>query len=115
MSRPPGIRFNCAHCAQWQGGGRILKGLKAYVRYENGKSFGGEVDHRAQQLLKLLVEHYISDGTPVASKALAMLPQVQVSSATVRNVMGDLEALGLVSSPHTSAGKVPPIGAALFR
>jgi len=56
-----------------------------------GKSFGGEVDHRAQQLLKLLVEHYISDGTPVASKALAMLPQVQVSSATVRNVMGDLE------------------------
>jgi heat-inducible transcriptional repressor len=72
-----------------------------------GKSFGGEVDHRAQQLLKLLVEHYISDGTPVASKALAMLPQVQVSSATVRNVMGDLEAMGLVSSPHTSAGKVP--------
>lgn len=69
--------------------------------------FDAEVDPRAQQLLKLLVEHYISDGTPVASKALAMLPQVQVSSATVRNVMGDLEALGLVSSPHTSAGKVP--------
>ena len=71
-----------------------------------GKSFGGEVDHRAQQLLKLLVEHYISDGTPVASKALAMLPQVQGSSATVRNVMGGLEAMGLVSSPHTSAVKV---------
>ena len=71
------------------------------------KAFDGEVDSRAQQLLKLLVEHYISDGTPVASKALAMLPQVGVSSATVRNVMGDLEALGLVRSPHTSAGKVP--------
>ena len=71
------------------------------------KAFDGEVDPRAQQLLKLLVEHYISDGTPVASKALAMLPQVGVSSATVRNVMGDLEALGLVRSPHTSAGKVP--------
>ena len=62
----------------------------------SGKSFGGEVDHRAQQLLKLLVEHHISDGTPVASKALAMLPQVQPLT-TVRNVMGDLEALGLVS------------------
>ena len=72
-----------------------------------GTTVGGDVDPRAQQLLKLLVEHYISDGTPVASKALAMLPQVQVSSATVRNVMGDLESLGLVSSPHTSAGKVP--------
>ena len=71
------------------------------------KALDGEVDPRAQQLLKLLVEHYISDGTPVASKALAMLPQVGVSSATVRNVMGDLEALGLVRSPHTSAGKVP--------
>ena len=66
-----------------------------------------DVDLRAQQLFKLLVEHYIADGTPVASKALAMLPEVQVSSATVRSVMGDLEALGLVSSPHTSAGKVP--------
>ena len=66
-----------------------------------------DVDIRAQQLFKLLVEHYIADGTPVASKALAMLPEVQVSSATVRNVMGDLEALGLVSSPHTSAGKIP--------
>ena len=72
-----------------------------------GTTGGGDVDPRAKQLLKLLVEHYISDGTPVASKALAMLPQVQVSSATVRNVMGDLESLGLVSSPHTSAGKVP--------
>ena len=81
-----------------------------------GKSFGGEVDHRAQQLLKLLVEHYISDGTPVASKALAMLPQVQVSSATVRNVMGDLEALGLVSLASYLGGQgAYPVGSALFR
>ena len=48
---------------------------------KQGLAFDGEVDPRAQQLLKLLVEHYISDGTPVASKALAMLPQVGVSSA----------------------------------
>jgi len=66
-----------------------------------------QVDPRAQQLFKLLVEQYIADGTPVASKALATLPDVQVSSATVRNVMGELESFGLVKSPHTSAGKIP--------
>lgn len=65
------------------------------------------VGDRAQYLFKLLVEQYIADGTPVASKALATLPEVGVSSATVRNIMGDLEALGLVKSPHTSAGKIP--------
>ncbi len=67
------------------------------------------MDSRAQQLFKLLVEQHIADGSPVASKALANLPQVSVSSATVRNIMGDLESLGLVTSPHTSAGKVPTI------
>ena len=67
----------------------------------------GQPGERAQQLLKLLVEQYIADGHPVASKALATLPGVEVSSATVRNVMGELETRGLVKSPHTSAGKVP--------
>ncbi|MEM7077964.1 MAG: heat-inducible transcriptional repressor HrcA [Pseudomonadota bacterium] len=66
-----------------------------------------QVDPRAQHLFKLLVEQYIADGNPVASKSLATLPQISVSSATVRNIMGDLESLGLVTSPHTSAGKVP--------
>jgi heat-inducible transcriptional repressor len=66
-----------------------------------------QVDERAQQLFKLLVEQYIADGHPVASKSLATMPGVEVSSATVRNVMGELEARGLVSSPHTSAGKIP--------
>lgn len=66
-----------------------------------------QMDARAQQLFKLLVEQYIADGNPVASKSLAVRPEVAVSSATVRNVMGDLESLGLVRSPHTSAGKVP--------
>ena len=66
-----------------------------------------EPNGRAQQLLKLVVEHFIAEGTPVASKSLANLPGVDVSSATVRNVMGDLESMGLVRSPHTSAGKVP--------
>ena len=68
---------------------------------------GVDPDPRAKQLLKLLVEHYIAEGTPVASKALATLPGVAVSSATVRNVMSDLESMGLVRSPHTSAGKIP--------
>jgi heat-inducible transcriptional repressor len=66
-----------------------------------------QMDQRAQYLFKLLVEQYIAEGTPIASKALATLPQVTVSSATVRNIMGDLESYGLVKSPHTSAGKVP--------
>jgi len=66
-----------------------------------------QVDERAQQLFKLLVEQYIADGHPVASKSLATMPGVEVSSATVRNVMGELEARGLVSSPHTSSGKIP--------
>lgn len=70
-------------------------------------SFDNQVNQRAQQLFKLLVEQYIADGTPVASKALATRPEVAVSPATVRNIMGELESRGLVSSPHASAGKVP--------
>jgi heat-inducible transcriptional repressor len=65
------------------------------------------VSERAQQLFKLLVERYLLDGAPVPSKFIAMHPGVDVSAATVRNVMADLEARGFVSSPHTSAGKVP--------
>lgn len=70
-------------------------------------SLDNQVAPRAQQLFKLLVEQYIAEGTPIASKALATRSEVQVSSATVRSIMGDLEALGLVTSPHTSAGKIP--------
>ncbi len=66
-----------------------------------------KVNTRAQGLFKMLVERYIFDGVPVASKALAHAPGVSVSAATVRNIMAELEAKGLVRSPHTSAGKVP--------
>ena len=65
------------------------------------------LSERAQQLFKLLVERFLVDGTPVPSKFIAMHPGVEVSPATVRNVMADLEVRGFVSSPHTSAGKVP--------
>ncbi len=74
---------------------------------KSGDNISSQVDARAQQLFKLLVEQYIADGNPVASKALATMPEVAVSSATVRNIMGELEAVGLVRSPHTSAGKIP--------
>ena len=73
----------------------------------SNESFENQVNQRAQQLFKLLVEQYIADGTPIASKALAQRPEVGVSPATVRNIMGELEARGLVMSPHTSAGKIP--------
>ena len=66
-----------------------------------------QADDRAEQLFKLLVECYIDDGRPVASKALAQNPTVHVSAATVRNIMARLEGRGLVKSPHTSAGKIP--------
>jgi heat-inducible transcriptional repressor len=65
------------------------------------------IDERAQRLLKMLVEHYLAQGTPVASKTLATQPGVDVSPATVRSIMAELEARGLVVSPHTSAGKIP--------
>lgn len=58
-------------------------------------------------LLKMLVERYIADGQPVGSRALSRHPGLELSSATIRNVMADLEDLGLISSPHTSAGRVP--------
>jgi heat-inducible transcriptional repressor len=78
-----------------------------------------ELDARSLQLLKNLVERYIADGTPVGSRTLARdLAQhggKELSPATIRNVMQDLELAGLISSPHTSAGRVPtPRGYRLF-
>lgn len=73
------------------------------------------LNERSQQLFKVLVEQYISDGQPVASKALSNDEKINLSPATVRNVMADLEDLGLIISPHTSAGRIPtPQGYRLF-
>lgn len=66
-----------------------------------------EFTEREQHVLKLLVDHYISDGQPVGSRTLSKLPGIDISAASVRNVMGDLEQMGLLKSPHTSAGRVP--------
>ncbi|HET9700421.1 MAG TPA: heat-inducible transcriptional repressor HrcA [Burkholderiales bacterium] len=65
------------------------------------------LNERARYLLKTLVERYIADGEPVGSRALSRHSGLDLSPATIRNVMADLEELGLVTSPHTSAGRVP--------
>ncbi|HZO23041.1 MAG TPA: heat-inducible transcriptional repressor HrcA, partial [Steroidobacteraceae bacterium] len=62
---------------------------------------------RAQHLLRVLIESYIRDGQPVGSRVLSRDSGLQLSSATIRNVMADLEEFGFVSSPHTSSGRVP--------
>lgn len=67
------------------------------------------LNDRSLQLLKTLVERYINDGQPVGSKLLSQDSNLQLSSATIRNVMADLENLGLIHSPHTSAGRVPTV------
>lgn len=65
------------------------------------------MNERAQILLKTLVEHYIADGQPIGSRKLLEHSGLDVSPATIRNVMSDLEQLGFISSPHTSAGRIP--------
>lgn len=74
-----------------------------------------QLDTRAQTLLKALVERYIADGQPVGSRALSKISGLDLSPATIRNIMADLEEMGYVASPHTSAGRVPtPRGYRLF-
>ncbi|MEZ5706113.1 MAG: heat-inducible transcriptional repressor HrcA [Burkholderiaceae bacterium] len=65
------------------------------------------LDDRAKRLLKTLVERYIDEGQPVGSRTLAKAAGLDLSPATIRNVMSDLEELGLIASPHTSAGRIP--------
>ena len=73
------------------------------------------MDSRAKFLLKTLVERYIADGEPVGSRTLSKASGLELSAATIRNVMSDLEELGLIVSPHTSAGRIPtPRGYRVF-
>ncbi|MFM2276198.1 MAG: hypothetical protein RL211_2070 [Pseudomonadota bacterium] len=65
------------------------------------------LDDRAKLLMKALVERYIADGQPVGSRTLSRASGLELSAATIRNVMSDLEELGLIVSPHTSAGRIP--------
>src|SRR5919205_1557841 len=65
------------------------------------------LNERAQILLKTLVERYIAEGQPVGSRALSKYSGLELSPASIRNVMADLEDLGFIASPHTSAGRIP--------
>ena len=65
------------------------------------------LDERSRTLLKTLVERYIAEGQPVGSRTLSRASGLELSPATIRNVMADLEELGLIASPHTSAGRIP--------
>ena len=68
-----------------------------------------KMSERAQYLLKILVDRYIRDGQPVGSRTLSRESDLDISSATIRNVMADLEEIGLVCSPHASAGRIPTV------
>lgn len=73
------------------------------------------LDRRAQSLLKTLIERYIAEGQPVGSRTLSRHSGLELSPATIRNVMSDLEEMGFIASPHTSAGRIPtPKGYRLF-
>lgn len=74
---------------------------------QQGSPAEDQISERAQHLLKTLVEYYIREGQPVGSRVLSRDSGLNLSSATVRNVMADLEEHGFVTSPHTSAGRVP--------
>jgi heat-inducible transcriptional repressor len=82
-------------------------GLTCALPTMSSQTTDESLNDRAQQLLKLLVEHYIRDGQPVGSRTLSRDVGMGLSAATIRNVMADLEELGFVTSPHTSAGRVP--------
>lgn len=74
-----------------------------------------QLDNRAQTLLKALIERYIADGQPVGSRSLSKISGLELSPATIRNIMADLEEMGFVASPHTSAGRIPtPRGYRVF-
>jgi|TARA_B100001105_G_scaffold208390_1_gene172677 heat-inducible transcriptional repressor len=62
---------------------------------------------RAKQILSAIIDNYIEEGTPIGSKKLSSYNRFNLSSATIRNVMSDLEDLGFIASPHTSAGRIP--------
>jgi heat-inducible transcriptional repressor len=73
------------------------------------------MDDRSRALLKTLIERYIEEGQPIGSRTLSRFSGLDLSAATIRNVMADLEDMGFVTSPHTSAGRVPtPRGYRLF-
>ena len=66
-----------------------------------------ELSDRKKKILRAIVDLYIRTAEPVASKTIAQMPDMDFSSATIRNEMSDLEEMGLILQPHTSAGRIP--------
>src|SRR4051794_41491610 len=66
-----------------------------------------ELTDRAREVFRMVVENYLGAGSPVGSRTISRLPGINLSPASIRNVMQDLEELGLLRHPHTSAGRVP--------
>jgi heat-inducible transcriptional repressor len=85
----------------------VLKEVRALVDNDKSNTARANLTERAQLLLKTLVERYIIDGQPVGSRTLSRDSSLELSPATIRNVMADLEELGFLRAPHTSAGRVP--------
>ena len=81
--------------------------IRQITSLKSRKSLPIMLDDRAKLLLKALVERYIAEGQPVGSRTLSRASGLELSPATIRNVMSDLEDLGLIASPHTSAGRIP--------
>jgi len=77
--------------------------------YNSMSDTSSGLSERAQLMLRALIDHYVRDGQPVGSRTLARDAGLQLSPATIRNVMADLEEQGFVASPHTSAGRVPTV------
>src|SRR4029453_1910139 len=77
------------------------------LAHRSACKMGVMLDHRAQLLLKSLVERYVAEGLPIGSRVLSKQTGLELSPATIRNVMADLEELGFIASPHTSAGRIP--------
>lgn len=83
------------------------RGRRAYIDGMSRRPADPILDPRARQLLRTLIGRYIQSGEPVGSQTLARHAGLDVSPATIRNILSDLEDVGLLSAPHTSAGRVP--------
>jgi heat-inducible transcriptional repressor len=81
--------------------------VRAYIECMSRLHPDTLLDPRARQLLRTLIARYIRDGEPVGSQTLARHAGLDVSPATIRNILADLEDIGLLSAPHTSAGRIP--------
>ena len=73
----------------------------------NSSNLLGELNDRSREVFRRVVESYLSSGDPVGSRTLTRSMSERLSAATIRNVMQDLEYLGLLDSPHVSAGRIP--------